>query len=33
MVLGAEDYGGTEDVGAVGNGEVVARAGTKDAGI
>ena len=33
MVLGDEGSGGTEDAGAVGNGVVVAGAGTKDAGI
>ena len=33
MVLGAEGSGGTEDVGAVGNGAVEAGAGTNDARI
>ena len=32
VVLGAEGFGGAEDVGAVGNGVVVAGAGTEDAG-
>ena len=31
-VLGAEGSGGAEDVGVVGNGAVVARAGTEDVG-
>ena len=33
MVLGAEGSGGTEDAGVVGNGAVVAGAGTDDARI
>ena len=33
MVLGAKGSGGIEDVGAMGNGAVVAGAGTDDAGI
>ena len=33
MVLGAKDSRGTEDIGAVGNGVVIAGAGTEDAGI
>ena len=33
MVLGAEGSEDTEDAGAVGNGAVVAGAGTDDAGI
>ena len=33
VVLGTEGSGGTENVGAVGNGAVVARAGTEDARI
>ena len=33
MVLGAEGFGGTKDAGALGNGAVVAGAGTDDAGI
>ena len=33
MVLGDESSGGTEDAGAMGNGAVVAGAGTNDAGI
>ena len=32
VVLGAEGSGGVEDAGVVGNGVVVAGAGTKDAG-
>ena len=32
VVLGAEGFGGAEDAGAVGNGALVAGAGTKDAG-
>ena len=33
MVLGAKGFEGTEDVGAMSNGAVVAGAGTDDAGI
>ena len=32
VVLGAESFGGAEDAGVVGNGAVVAGAGTEDAG-
>ena len=32
-ILGAEGYEGTEDVGVVGNGAVIARAGAEDARI
>ena len=32
VVLGAERFGGAEEAGAVGNGVVVAGAGTEDAG-
>ena len=32
VVLGAKGFGGAEDVGAVGNGAMVAGAGTEDAG-
>ena len=33
MVRGAEGSGGTEDVGVVGNGAVIAGDGTEDTGI
>ena len=32
VVLGAAGFGGVEETGAMGNGVVVARAGTEDAG-